>query len=1417
MFKRLRNCDGSVLINRARTMARLVFLLMLTLSVPAQAVQSQDPCTVKKQYDDAQSKTKKTKDELDALQKGGNAKTKLPATDTELQQELIKAKADRDAEKASFDEAEKELKAAEKEKNDFDNAADKGKKIAVLKGQLAEHQTKINEAEKKVEAKKNLEKQLTAAEEAVKKIEVNLRRQMPEIAFDDVDAAKAELEGQVAKIEQLVKEIKKNSINIADLVNGKAAGKVDARAGVSLQEIKLRCPDIAAILNRINVKQRSVLALLDTWEKEQDPNQRGSYKDKIKEYENGIEIEEGLLIPAGQSCKESLLISLDELSQKRSERDKIDPDGSIANAKKQVNELKNDKSVERALKNLETEQKTLNNRLPGLVSYKNERQTAKDNRENHVREIEKAIELSAAGETVEKNFKPPYDAVVGLKDVELQLANDAISEAQQLINNLGRQNVSRSAFKQQVADFKKRVADWKSKAEKWKTTQDLSTKTELVAEKKALLDEKKRLKEINEGCEKKAATAEHLRKIRLSLDSYKCFSDVSNAINTINNLINNVLALTVFPAENSPRTPLLASIGSVPSGTARQLFSGAAAIRVSFANSFAASSAQLSTEQDPLSKPVTRCPKLEDLEMNFEDIDNYDALNKQIEKLKTKIIALNQDKAAVNVDLYKAAVQLEVAKEAERDARIKLANLRETGKQETDKRKKVCAFIKQNKPANLKTEIETLAAQAEAKQADSGRLLDQARSLAANCASVDAQSVRDRYNQIKSLSQEIAQEKTAADQKRTALEQARATVNTLLDGGFKDLDVKLDAEQTKAANAALEYLTIISVASATQRRLLDARTQIRSEINALNQAVPAPIPPDIQNRFIELHGLLTQATEVPVIKKTDLETDNIRIQVNQYKREADAILLEMKNASSGCDTTIPSADAAMERMTKASSRTDIDPNGAAQALREAQVCEASRKCIPVIDQARQLIEQLKIEEGVSAINQARAQGCNVAGLENTLDYYRTIRDAAAALFNARQQCNFQGGLDFAQRMPQSIQNNPWISNGVQELRAGLSTQQQVEQFITQATNTSSRASTMSLRNEWAESRKLFAEADGYVAQADQLAKAYPCLVGRVNKYREEYNRLKQSVNNGSDGHRSPNGTTTDEVPAVLGTGKSSQPTDEVPTVLGRTGVVGAPIPPRRPPDPTDSVPAALGTGKGRENPTDNVPGSLGSGKSKTDDGAVASAGGQQSGGTAEQQQTPKKPGKVETVGKVIGAILGGLNKPTGNTGSTGANTGSTSTGTTNTGSTGKPSAERWQLVAVTPLPDKPIPNSGYSYGGGSSVQLKWNAPPYQINFQWTPPPQTIDANGFTVTVTVAVTPPPQQDLSALGCAVPISGLENLSPKAPICADPQALKGAGASKQVSVTMKPIPGSSELEVRIDLMWRAVMYKYTYRRVQ
>jgi RHS repeat-associated protein len=536
-----------------------------------------------------------------------------------------------------------------------------------------------------------------------------------------------------------------------------------------------------------------------------------------------------------------------------------------------------------------------------------------------------------------------------------------------------------------------------------------------------------------------------------------------------------------------------------------------------------------------------------------ENLKNSKDFYGRIEKLRGAINELKNPHDTIVANLPKAQDRASIAATAALVAQTKLNDLRKIKQNKEGSIKEICWLISQTQPATIKQQLDALAAQAERTQRESDILLNQARQLAAKCASAaDAQAIREQIRRRAALLNQLAQFKRTGDTQNAEMVNLRNRVASMKGQLQANVTVDVADQALKADNASKEATGfMMQIRSSIEK--LEAGKKLHREINALQAAAPEALLANLQDRFNELHALLSALTEYAPPINYDERAQASANRAAADRDEALRVLESWKN-NFPCDTEIPSAEAAIQRINTALTMGGLDDT--ASLLRQAQACEASGKCIPLINQARQLIERLQIEEGVAAIEQARQQGCNVTGLENTLDYYRSIRDAAALLFNAKEQCKFQDGLALAQKMPQSIQNNPWIANGIEELRAGLVAQQQVEQLLARAASNANQGSAIAQKNNYEESRRLFAQADSYLAMADQLARPYPCLVERVNKSKDEYNRIKQAVNNESSDKP------TDEVPGVLGNGKSTKPSQpKDPNKPGKAervgGIIGA--------------------------------------------------------------------------------------------------------------------------------------------------------------------------------------------------------------------------------------------------------------------
>ena len=493
------------------------------------------------------------------------------------------------------------------------------------------------------------------------------------------------------------------------------------------------------------------------------------------------------------------------------------------------------------------------------------------------------------------------------------------------------------------------------------------------------------------------------------------------------------------------------------------------------------------------------------------NLKNRAAFKTRLEQLRGKINALKKDHDTVIQNLPKAQQQATIAESAAAAAEKSLIGLREVKEKKGQLAEAVCSTINTAQPAAIMNGIDALAAQAETKQRESDRLLSEGRQSVASCPSTgDARAIRDSYAKIKPLLGQIDSLKTQAEQKKAALDQVRRTVESLTAQTPAKVSTDVADRSAEADAAAKEAATLVTQVRNSIEVLEAGKNQLRREINAFQSGVPEALVGDIQDEINGLHGLLSSLTQYPQLVRYDDQALDSAKRAATLKDEALRILESWKS-SFPCQIEIPSADASIQRLESARTMTGINIAASADFLREAQVCEASAKCIPLINKTRQLLEQLEIDGGIAGISQARQQGCNVEGLETSLDYYRTIRDAVAVLFNAKEQCKFQQGVTFADKMPASMQANPWLANGIAEVRAGLAAQQRVEQLISKARTAADAGSGLSARNSWEESRRQFAQADGYVAQADSIAAPYSCLAERVSRYKGEYSALKENV------------------------------------------------------------------------------------------------------------------------------------------------------------------------------------------------------------------------------------------------------------------------------------------------------------------
>ena len=143
----------------------------------------------------------------------------------------------------------------------------------------------------------------------------------------------------------------------------------------------------------------------------------------------------------------------------------------------------------------------------------------------------------------------------------------------------------------------------------------------------------------------------------------------------------------------------------------------------------------------------------------------------------------------------------------------------------------------------------------------------------------------------------------------------------------------------------------------------------------------------------------------------------------------------------------------------------------------------------------------------------------------------------------------------------------------------------------------------------------------------------------------------------------------------------------------------------------------------------------------------------------------------------------------------------------------------WTLVSVTvnpPNPKETWTHNEWNYTAqSSSAHYSIYDGATQIDFNWTPPPQQINSNGFTVSLNVQAKTTGGQVIAAI-IGVSGSGITSDTPNDDAHRNAYAYGNGSANAQQSVTFKPTANASEIEVKIGLQW-AVTFTYKYKRAQ
>jgi hypothetical protein len=141
-----------------------------------------------------------------------------------------------------------------------------------------------------------------------------------------------------------------------------------------------------------------------------------------------------------------------------------------------------------------------------------------------------------------------------------------------------------------------------------------------------------------------------------------------------------------------------------------------------------------------------------------------------------------------------------------------------------------------------------------------------------------------------------------------------------------------------------------------------------------------------------------------------------------------------------------------------------------------------------------------------------------------------------------------------------------------------------------------------------------------------------------------------------------------------------------------------------------------------------------------------------------------------------------------------------------------PVAGRWNLVSVKVVPETYKQFGNYN---SQSTSARLDLGNGDISdFQWTKPPQQIDENGFTVSLSVQCQSK-TRCASTIGAGADTGGLTSDTPRNESGAEAKGENGSSGSGQKTVTFKPQANWDEIVFVIGLNWGSVHFYYKYQR--
>lgn len=480
------------------------------------------------------------------------------------------------------------------------------------------------------------------------------------------------------------------------------------------------------------------------------------------------------------------------------------------------------------------------------------------------------------------------------------------------------------------------------------------------------------------------------------------------------------------------------------------------------------------------------------LERSWED------LRKAVGTLGGKVANWNNDVRLVSEKV--ASVEQLVKQATERETRAtELSNELSAGVILADVPGRVSGATLCRRVAEVKQILSQYETDVLAKEDAVKKLLDDATSAAASCQSPsDASAVKNGYNTAVKLTGEIGAIVNKArplheELMRMAREsKGRLKINEVEKRVTELGELARGAEQavTKATTDERGGTALSAGLSARHATLSGELVTLRTTYGINSSGTG--LPKDLRQSLDDMAELLGRRNNDvmsgpnpngPALVKASAE------KIKTIAVDAERALNSLKNAGTQCQ--IEPTDESFEKLGNAIVSATVELTAASNLPSKAEDCMRRGACQPLLADVRGLLERDELEAAETRINAARAQSCDVSEAESELDYWRTVRQTANLIASSLDSCRFQEALDLGMRFPPGVKSRPLVAYSLEAARRGVQARQRITELRESA------------RRDVARTNQV-AAAHPYVAQAEQAAQGFPCLIEEVARFRDEY-------------------------------------------------------------------------------------------------------------------------------------------------------------------------------------------------------------------------------------------------------------------------------------------------------------------------